>query len=190
MFNIVKNRVNVVYSNPKAEGTPSTNVVMEMCNIFAQDMNILMCIKNINSLFIRPSKNINVVNDNLEDIQKNLFNIDCIVLVDTLKSKKFDNKIIDFLISIDKTVILVVDDINCIAYRTLDKDYKDLTYFIYEASWDKPGYMRDYSPDAQLSTYFTVDKNDYYLRNLQTNAKYSLYNWLGIEKRNRKFRKI
>lgn len=181
MFGIEKNRVNILFYKNKDFCSTFINTYI---NLLQNDLNILNIYSDFYGEFKKDKKDISRSDDIEKYLEGKLFNIDIIVY-----NVQFYNKThIDYLISLGITIIITFEirDTNSI-YSKFSKDFENLTYFIFECSADNEFRMMSRSMYF-LNTEF--EKNDFYLKSYQTDTKYSLYNWIDIQNRNNKLKKI
>jgi hypothetical protein len=181
MFGIEKNRINVLFYDKIGFDASFTSTY---CGFLENDLNILQINSDYLPKYSKLKEHLPISKeDNILDyLEGKLFNIDIIIYNVSFYNKSH----IDYLISLGITVIIPFFNKGSL-YNIFSRDYESLTYFIFECSADNTS-----RPISKGMTILNTDfkKNDYYLRNLQTDTKYSLYSWIDIQIRNNKLKKI
>lgn len=191
MFGIYKNRINVFFSK---DGS-SSSVLTQMSSMSYNDVNSILV--DIGNKKASLNKNMGHKNSNtriiglIEDLNKKdyLFRLDWLIFLSTYS---VSNEFIMSLLKEGQTILIAVD-LSSEWFNDFQKFFENETYFIYETSWNCRGRMMSVAEANGLSNMFPnikININNYYLENLQTGVKYSLDDWINIERRNLKLKKI
>lgn len=191
MFGVAKNRINVFFSK---DGS-SRSVLTQMSSITYNDMNSILVDmgdqrKSLSDNMGYKNSNTQIIGLN-KDLQKKdyLFRLDWLIFLSTYG---VSNNFIMSLIKEGQTILIAVD-LNSDWFNDFQEFFENETYYIFETSWDNRGRMISQYESSISNKMFpstNIEVNNYYLNNLQTGGKYSLEDWINIEKRNLKFKKI
>jgi len=194
MFGVAKNRINVFTSENKS----TYSVLVEMGNMVYDALNVLY-VSNGSKItsgerVVSSGKNGFTKTVDFKSMEENLFRIDWVIFQEM---EGIPVEIFESLIQRGHTV-LIKANIESNWYKNFTKYYENTTYFIFKTDWDFPGLMITKKSSDELDKFLsglniptgTRRVNNYYIHNLQTNGRYSLQDWMDIERRNLKFKKI